>query len=172
MHPACPSRTTAFEAKYPPALLPLPGLPTNFAPVRGRAQTKHQGCGWVRRTRGKVQAGRKPHAPKRRPSLLSKFNLAPAICSYLTIASFTASLSERRDTKTVISSAYAETFARATLPDRPLDHERLRALTIHLHSSAVIQHVNPSAKLWFESDGLQNCHQKPMVHHVEGLGLI
>ena len=42
----CPTclRTTAFEAKYSPALLPLPGLPTNFVPVGGRAQTTLQGC--------------------------------------------------------------------------------------------------------------------------------
>ena len=37
-----------------------------------------------------------------RPSLISKFTLAPAICSYLTIAFFTAFMSERRNTKTDI----------------------------------------------------------------------
>ena len=51
-------------------------------------------------------------APNCRPSLLLKFILAPAICSYLMIAFLTASMSERQDTKTVISSAYKETFAR------------------------------------------------------------
>ena len=51
-------------------------------------------------------------APNHKPSLLSKFILVPAICSYLTIAFFTAFMSERRDPKTVISLAYVETFTR------------------------------------------------------------
>ena len=38
----CPLRTTAFEVRYPPVLLPLPVPPTNFAPVVGRAQTTPQ----------------------------------------------------------------------------------------------------------------------------------
>ena len=50
--------------------------------------------------------------PNHKPSLLSKLTLAPAPFSYLAIASFTAGMSMRRDTKTVISSAYAEIFAR------------------------------------------------------------
>ena len=50
--------------------------------------------------------------PNRRPSLWSKFILASAIYSYLTTAFFTTSMSERRDTKTVISSANAEIFAK------------------------------------------------------------
>ena len=50
-------------------------------------------------------------APSRKPSLLSKLTLAPAIRSYSTTASFTASISWRRDTKTVTSSANVETLA-------------------------------------------------------------
>ena len=50
-------------------------------------------------------------APKRKPSLLSKLTLAPAIRSYTPTAFFTAFISRRRDTKTVISSANAETLA-------------------------------------------------------------
>ena len=50
-------------------------------------------------------------APSRKPSLLSKLTLAPAIRSYSTTAFFTASISWRRDTKTVTSSANAETLA-------------------------------------------------------------
>ena len=50
-------------------------------------------------------------APNSGPSLLSMFILAPAVYSYLKIAFFTASMSERQDTKTVMSSAYAKTFA-------------------------------------------------------------
>ena len=46
-----------------------------------------------------------------RPSLLPKLILAPATSSYHLTAFFTAFMSDRRDTKTVISSVYAETFA-------------------------------------------------------------
>ena len=54
-------------------------------------------------------------APNCKPSLLSKLTLAPATFSYLATASFTATMSRHLDTKTVISSANAEIFAR-TLP--------------------------------------------------------
>ena len=54
-------------------------------------------------------------APNRKPSLLTKLTLAPATFSYLTNASFTATISRRLDTKTVISSANTEILAR-TLP--------------------------------------------------------
>ena len=47
----------------------------------------------------------------RKSSLLSKLTLAPAIRSYSLTAFFTVSISWRRDTKTVISSANAETLA-------------------------------------------------------------
>ena len=50
-------------------------------------------------------------APSRKPSLLSKLTLAPAIRSYSPTALFTAFISRRRDTKTVISSTNAETLA-------------------------------------------------------------
>ena len=50
-------------------------------------------------------------APSRKPSLFSKLTLASAIRSYPATAFFTASMSRRRDTKTVISSANAETLA-------------------------------------------------------------
>ena len=50
-------------------------------------------------------------APSHRLSLLSKLTLAPAIRSYSPTAFFTAFISRRRDTKTVISSANAETIA-------------------------------------------------------------
>ena len=48
-------------------------------------------------------------APNRRPSLLSKLILAPATSLYL-LTAFTAFMSYRRDTRTVISLAYTETF--------------------------------------------------------------
>ena len=54
-------------------------------------------------------------APSCKHLLLSKVILAPAICSYLATAFFTAFMSRRRDTKTVISSAYADTFAERQL---------------------------------------------------------
>ena len=50
-------------------------------------------------------------APSHKPSLLSKLTLAPAIRSYSLTAFFTAFISRRLDTKTVISSANAETLA-------------------------------------------------------------
>ena len=51
-------------------------------------------------------------APNHKPSLLLKLTLAPASFSYLATASFTATMSRRQDTKTVISSANAEILAR------------------------------------------------------------
>ena len=54
-------------------------------------------------------------APNCKPSLLSKLTLSTATFSYLSIATFTAIMFRRWDTKTVMSSAYAEIFAR-TLP--------------------------------------------------------
>ena len=50
-------------------------------------------------------------APSRKPSLLSKLNLAPATRSYSPTAFSTAFISRRWDIKTVISSANAETLA-------------------------------------------------------------
>ena len=49
-------------------------------------------------------------APSRRPSLLSKLTLALATSSYLLTTVLTTFMSDRQVTKTVISSAYAETF--------------------------------------------------------------
>ena len=49
--------------------------------------------------------------PSRKPSLLSKLTLALAILSYSPTAFFTAFLSRRQDTNTMISSANAETLA-------------------------------------------------------------
>ena len=48
--------------------------------------------------------------PSRKPSLLSKLILVPAICSYFATAFFIAFMSRRRDV--VISSAYADTFSK------------------------------------------------------------
>ena len=50
-------------------------------------------------------------APNRKPSLLSKLTLAPAIFSYLATAFVTANMSRRLDTRTVMSSANAEILA-------------------------------------------------------------
>ena len=62
----------------------------------------------------------------------------------------------------------------ATLSDQPLDRENFRTLSIHLHYrlEVVEQSTNLFVKLWFAVGGLQNRHQKSMVHSVEGLGLI
>ena len=73
-------------------------------------------------------------APNRKPSLLSKLTLAPATFSYLTTASFTATMSRRLDTKTVISSANVEIFAR-TLPLSKIPRRAGRApLSLSLRS--------------------------------------
>ena len=73
-------------------------------------------------------------APNRKPSLLSKLTLAPATFSYLATASFTATISRRLDTKTVISSANAEIFAR-TLPLSKIPRRAGRApLSLSLRS--------------------------------------
>ena len=68
-------------------------------------------------------------APNRKPSLLSKLTLAPATFSYLLTAFFIANMSRRLDTKTVISSAYAEILA-WTLPAKRIPH-RARCAPLH-----------------------------------------
>ena len=103
-----------------------------------------------------------------KPSLLSKLTLAPATFSYLATAYFTANMSQRLKTKTVISSANTEIFARTLLvskilrrarpslssliqskdvvkrgqgtafPDRSLDHKSLRTPPVHLRYSMLI----------------------------------
>ena len=62
----------------------------------------------------------------------------------------------------------------ATLPDRPLENERLRTLPVHLHDypRVVVHHANSSAELRFESGSLQNRHQKRMVNPIEDFRLI
>ena len=61
-----------------------------------------------------------------------------------------------------------------TLPDRSLDRKSLRTLSVHLHQrlQVVVQHAVPFAELRLESGGLQNRRQEPIVHPIEGLGLI
>ena len=56
-----------------------------------------------------------PQAPNRKPSVLSKLTFVHATFSYLSTAIFTAIMSRRLDTNTVMSSANAEILAR-TLP--------------------------------------------------------
>ena len=119
-------------------------------------------------------------APSSKPSLLSKLTLGPAIRSYSTTASFTAFISRRQDTKTVMSSAkpaqeglQCEDIEKrrqgAALPDRTLDREYPRTPSVHLHNClrVMVHHANPS-----ESGSLQNRRQEPMVDPIEGLGLI
>ena len=67
-------------------------------------------------------------APNCKPSLLSKLTLAPATFSYLSTVIFTATMSSRQDTKTMMSSANAEIFAR-TLPVRKIPCRAGRALS-------------------------------------------
>ena len=62
----------------------------------------------------------------------------------------------------------------AALPEWSLDRKSPQMPSVHLHHRlwVVVHHADPFAELWFESSGLQNCHQEPMVHPIEGLGLI
>ena len=50
----CPLRTTSLKARFPPQNSPWLELPTNFAPVGGRARTTPRGCGRVRHSRGRA----------------------------------------------------------------------------------------------------------------------
>ena len=100
-------------------------------------------------------------ARKRRPLLLLKFILAPTICSYFTNAFFTDSMSERLDTKTDIIGEERS----GGNPAGPTAQSRKTL-------SAVRQRVNPIAENRFESGDLQTRRQKPMIHPIEGLGLI
>ena len=163
-----------------------------------------RGCGRVRHSSGRAPGRRTPppQAPNRKPSLLSKLILVPATSSGLSIAFFTARVSNRWDTKTVISSAYAGTFS-LTQPAKETPHRdglALSLLSLRSRSSkARTWRSNPcrtdrSIANAFERFfvHLHHCprvvvqhadspaellfesgsHQKPMVHHVEGFGPI
>ena len=52
--PPCPLRTTSLRARFPPEHSPWLVLPTNFAPVGGRARTTPRGCGRVRHSSGRA----------------------------------------------------------------------------------------------------------------------
>ena len=68
---------------------------------------------------GLWQRGAPPPGTQTQTFALVKLTLAPATFSYLSTAIFTATMSKRQDTKTVMSSANAEIFAR-TLPVREI----------------------------------------------------
>ena len=132
-------------------LLPLSILPTNFALVGGPVRTTPQGC-------RQVQVGERHPSKHLAVDLRSRHTLLIS-CSYLATVFFTASMSEKRDTKTVISSAKAKTLAltwptrrtpiragfafsslslwskgsKAALPNRLLSREEPWALFVHLH---------------------------------------
>ena len=107
--------------------------------------------------------------------------------------------------KTVILSAYADTFAKRGIAKRMLRRAGLALSSLSLWSriqrrgdkeqpcwtdlsiadaperfpftyttafNVVVHHVNPFAELQFESGGLKNSRQEPMINSVEGLGLI
>ena len=105
--------TTAFEASYPPLgiYLSLYLRPISLTFEAGskphpRMRTSPS-LQWKSPGRGMPFLP----APNRKPSLLSKLILASAISSYLVTAFFTAFMFTWRDTKTVISSSNADTFA-------------------------------------------------------------
>ena len=142
-----------------------------------------------------------PHlqTPNCNPSLLSKLILAPAIWTYFATAFFTSFMSKRRDAKTVISSAYADTFVLKGIPRRAglafsslslrsrgsqeeeqpyrtgswiMKFSECFLLICTTACGFMVHYASPSVELWFESGGLENSRHKPMVNLIEGLGLI
>ena len=73
-------------------------------------------------------------ALSRKPSLLSKLTLAPAIRSYSATAFFPTSMPYQRDTETVISSANAETLAVRGLAKKILRRAEFVSSTLSLRS--------------------------------------
>ena len=94
-----------LRTSYSHALLLLTALLINFVPDLGRARTMPKRNRWIRHSSRKVQVG-EPHLFRRLTFSLVKVYLGPC---YL-FAFTTASMSRSRDTKIVISSAYAESF--------------------------------------------------------------
>ena len=146
---------------------------------RGPNHTPRMRTGPSLQRRGPGRGTLPLQAPNRKPSLLSKLTLAPATFSYLVTASFTATMSRRLDTKTVISSVNVEIFARTLLLSKIPRRARWapkspRTPPVHLHHRlwVMVQNADTFVELRFESGGLQNCRQEPMVHPIEGLGLI
>ena len=77
----------------------------------GPNHTSRMRKGSVTSAEGSRQCNATLQAPSHWPSLLSKLILTPATSSYLSTTFFTAFMSARRYTMTVISSTYAKTFA-------------------------------------------------------------
>ena len=96
-------------------------------------------------------------APSRKPSLLSKLTLAPAIRSYSTTASFTASISSRRDTNTVTSSANAETLAAKRQAKGIPRSARL------VPSSLCLRRRGSDARTWRRGDRGQPCRTERSI---------
>ena len=131
-------------------LLPWPVPPTNFAPPGGRAWTTPWGCGWVWHSSGRVLAEER-YPSSRRPSHLSKLILVPATSSFLLTAFFITFMSDWWDTKTVISSAYAETFALTQPPKRTPRRGGFGVQSLRLQSRG------PKARPWRRGNWGQPC---------------
>ena len=161
---AWPFKDKRFQRQVPTCTSTLAHTSNQFHSSQrlGLNHTPRMQTGLSLQQKGPARGTPPLQAPSHRPSLLSKLILAPATSSYLLTAFFTAFMSNRQDTKTVISSAYAETF----ILTQPAKSTPRRA------GFAIPSPCSPAppsfAELQFESGGLQ----KPMVHPIKGLGLI
>ena len=200
----------AFEARYPPTLLPLPVPTTNFAPVGGRARTTPKDADEsVTPAEGPKQRNATPPCIQSQTFALIKIDLGTCYFfvsqnrllhrQYVQSARNKDSdiIGVRRDLRPnpsgkgdsirsrisllipkpmeqgLQSKDVQNRRQRATLPDRRLDREHPRTLSVHLHHCLqVMVHANPFVELQFEFSGVQNRRQKPIIHPVEGLGLI
>ena len=110
--PPCSFRTTAFEARYSPVLLTFARTSDQFRSSwrPGPNHTPSMQIGQSIKRKGPGRGVPPLPAPNLRPFLLSKFILAPTVCSYLKITLFTTSMSKRWDTKTMIWLVYVQTF--------------------------------------------------------------
>ena len=109
--PALPFKDKRLRSQVPTCTSTLALTSNQFRPIW------RPGLNYIPRMRTRLSLQQKSlgrrmpllQVPSCRPSLLSKLILAPVTSSYLLTAFFTAFMSDRRNTKTVISSAYAET---------------------------------------------------------------
>ena len=183
----CPLRTTSLKIRFSPEHSPYLVLPTNSAPVGGRARTTPKDAdGSVTPAEGPWKGIATP------PSSHNPLVLANSL--YIQVAGYRdcdiigergnhcRKRASKRDTaqsricplipKPTEQGLQSEDKRRqeAVLSDRTLCRKRLRTPSIHLYNClyVVIHHANPSAELRLESDSLQ----KPMVNPIEDIGLI
>ena len=194
----CPLRTSAFKARYPPALLPLSVLLTNFAPAGGLVQTTPRGCGQDCHSSGRVWVGER-HSSKHLAADFCSCQSWPWLllvpCNCLLHSLYVQTVGHKNcdiigesgdpcsDTTDKGNSDQCQNCFLISKPTEQglqgKDVEKRRQGATLLDQplnckgpQAAVQNADPSVELWFESGSLQNCHQKPMIHPIEGFGLI